>query len=386
MNTGDVIERLRRQPAHCVYCTAPARSSEHAIPEALGGRLTANILCSAHNNEIGARTDAALFANVRPLVNMLRVKRHDGRIGASFEGTTDAGERVMVTADGRVPGPRLVVEERDEQNRIVRAAGDLTVLDRLRKQGAFAKGDTEPVIATPVKPPVVHFGVGSDRTSEAGILKIALHFVAGFVADIPLELGQRLLPAVLGDTLAGGAYVRTQAFDDVLFSASWPPEHRITCWAESEAVFVAVLLFDAHPYLCRLPLVLGDTRVVRYRQPLLGDPAPILEDDVPSISALWDNRLTEEQAKAWGAEIGRRLDRIAMYAKEREIREQCQRAARAAAEQAARGGDFFEWYRGALQIECLTADEVEKRVQLGHIADAHGRPVWAFPIKFAEPD
>jgi|GEM_PF-3466617 len=385
MNTGEVIERLRRRPAHCLYCTAPAASSEHALPEALGGRLTAEILCSAHNNEIGARTDAGLFENVRPLINMLRVKRHDGRVGTDFEGTTDAGDRAVVTADGRVPGPKLIVEQRDDRKRIVRATGDLAVLEGLREQGAFANGEEEPVIATPVRPPVVNFGVGSDRASEAGVLKIALHFVAGFFTDIPLELARQLLPAVFGERLAGGAYVRTPPFNHVLFPASWPPEHRITCWAEPDVVFVGVLLFDAYPYLCRLPIAIGNTRAVRYRQPLLGDPAPILEENVPSGAACWDTRVGEEQANSWGAEIKRRLDRVAMYANEREIREQCQRAARLAAEQAARGGDFFEWYRGALQIECLAADEVDERVRLGRIADARGRPVWAFPITFAEP-
>lgn len=381
--SGALIDRHRRAPGQCLYCTIQATSAEHAVPQAIGGRLWANILCPEHNRVIGTRTDEPFTANVRPLVNLLRVRRHDGNVGVSFDGVTDDGRTLTVTSDGRVPLPALEVEARDERRRITRAKGDLSRLDALMQQGAFATTGTNYVIATIGKAPPLTFEVGSDRASEAGVLKIALHFFSGFIADVPRSVAEGLLPFVLGDQLGGGSYVRTPPFDNVLFPSAWPPRHEVTCFPAGDSTYVSVLLFDAYPYLCRLPVAMVVEGGIRYRQPLLGAPDPQFEIGVPVPEIDWERRLSSEnEQQRWGDEIMRRLDRISEHAQRRELLVQCEAAAKRADARVAGGGDFWEWYRAELQLECIESAAIERILTLGRRARARGKEVWEFDVVF----
>jgi len=382
LTSGALIDQYRRRPERCLYCAAPATSAEHAVPQAIGGRLWANILCPEHNRTIGVRSDEPFIENVRPLVNLLRVRRHDGNVGVSFEGRTDDGRTLTVTPDGRVPLSPLEVVNRDESRRIIRATG-LARLDALKRQGALATTGSNQIIATITKAPPLTFEVGSDRASEAGVLKIALHFFAGFIGAVPREIADALLPFVLGDRLAGGAYVRTPDFDNTLFPSTWPPRHEVTCYPGTDATYISILLFDAYPYLCRLPIAIGAERAVRYRQPLLGAPDPQFEIGVRVPPIDWERRLTSENQKVWGDEIMLRLDRISEHAQRRELLEQCEAAAMRAEERAAGGGDFWDWYRAELQLECFEASGVERILALGRAARARGKDVWQFDVVFA---
>ncbi len=352
------------------------------MPQAIGGRLWANILCPEHNRIIGARTDEPFSANVRPLVNLLRVRRHDGNVGVSFDGVTDDGRTMTVTSDGRVPLLALEVEKRDERGRITRAKGDLSRLDNLMRQGAFATTGTNHVIATIGKAPPLTFEVGSDRASEAGVLKIALHFFAGFISDVPAAVANELLPFVFGEQLAGGKYVRTPPFDNVLFPSAWPPRHEITCFPAGDRTYVSVLLFDAYPYLCRLPVVMPVEGGIRYRQPLLGAPDPQFDIDVAVPQFDWERRLSSENQQGWSDEIMRRLDRIGEHAQRQELLEQCEAAAKRADARAAGGGDFWEWYRAELQSECMESAAIERILSLGRRARARGKDVWELEVVF----
>lgn len=95
---GDQIDRLRKTPEHCLYCAARATSREHAVPQAIGGRLWAIILCPEHNRLIGTRADEPFIENAKPLVNFLRIRHQDGSEGVAFNGVTADGKTIRVTA------------------------------------------------------------------------------------------------------------------------------------------------------------------------------------------------------------------------------------------------------------------------------------------------
>lgn len=189
---------------------------------------------------------------------MLRVKRPDGRVGAAFDAKTDTGEDIKVSADHSHIVPLDV--RKNERNRIVEGTGPLDVLDRLRSAGALEDDEPGSVIATIVKPPIAHFGVGGDEKSEAAVLKTALHFVAGFVGDVPKREAKRLLPFILGDNPATEQFVRVALFNEHTSPDCWPPFHQVTSWSGADATYVSVMLFGSHPYLCRLPFRIAAKR------------------------------------------------------------------------------------------------------------------------------
>lgn len=381
MNTGSTIARLRRHPEHCLYCADPAVSDEHVLQKAIGGRLTAPILCTRHNNGIGSVADDALFESLRPLVNMLRIKRHDRSVGATYKARTTTGEHVTVTENQRHVIPLDV--QRDGRNRIIGGTGPLDLVEQLRSAGALSDHSADSIIATVVKPPAVYFGVGSDAMAEAAVLKTAIHFIAGFVGDIPLEQAQRLLPYVMGRNRAIDEFVGRAPFNDTITPDGWPPFHQVTCWTAADATYVAVMLFGAHPYLCRLPFRMPNMAALRYRQPLVGARLdPVLEENVTVSGVDWNMKVTQDEANAWGTEILRRMNRIGQWAQAREFTEQAERVGRRAEQLAMGGGDFWEHYRAQLQLEALSADEIDEFIQVGRAARAQGREVWEFAVEF----
>jgi hypothetical protein len=225
--------------------------------------------------------------------------------------------------------------------------------------------------------------VGADRKSDAAVLKAALHFVAGFVEDIPLDDAQRLLPFILGDDPNIEPFIGAAPFNATITPESWPPHHQITCWTDGEATYVAVMLFDAHPYLCRLPFRVQRSGTFRYRQSLLSATDPILEENVPVSGVEWNARVIQDGANEWGGEIVRRLNRIGAYAQRREILDQAERAGRRAEEKAAGGGELMEWYRAELQLECVPAEQVHQLVRIGAAARRRGQALWDIEVAFA---
>jgi hypothetical protein len=101
---------------------------------------------------------------------------------------------------------------------------------------------------------------------------------------------------------------------------------------------------------------------------------------VPEID--WERRLSSGSEQSWGQEIVRRLDRISEHAQRRELLEQCEAAAKRADRRAASGGDFWEWYRAELQLECMEAAQIEQVLRLGRQARARGKDVWDFAVAF----
>jgi hypothetical protein len=72
--SGALIDVARRTPASCLYCSTPATSKEHALTEAVGGRLWARVLCPVHNSAVNTGADQRFNRNFAPLVTMLQVR------------------------------------------------------------------------------------------------------------------------------------------------------------------------------------------------------------------------------------------------------------------------------------------------------------------------
>lgn len=232
------------------------------------------------------------------------------------------------------------------------------------------------------RPPIVNFTIASDAVSDAAAFKMALHFFASFVEEVARDVADMLLPYVLGDQSVDDIYLRVPPFDEALFRREWPPRHEVTCFPAGDETYVSVLLFGVYPHMCKLPLRLPAEGGIRYRQALLGDLHPKIDLNVAIPEIDWERRLNDETSGAFGAEIVNRLDEIENFVKRRELLEQCEAAAARAEARAMRGGDFFEWYMGELQLEGFDSVKVSQIVQLGRLARARGRDVWEFDVVF----
>jgi hypothetical protein len=101
---GRLIEKYRRHPSRCVYCTNIPDTDEHPVGEAIGGRLDAPILCGRHNVAVGAAVDDPMAVRFAFVVAMLAVPRQGGQVGATFTATLGDGSSVRVSPDGHITG------------------------------------------------------------------------------------------------------------------------------------------------------------------------------------------------------------------------------------------------------------------------------------------
>ena len=309
-------------------------------------------------------------------MTFLDVKRQGSTASSSFRATTDAGEVVPVGPDGKVGRKSLVVQERGRSGRIKRATGSLEKLDELLGTGALPTGGKNFLIAVMEKSPPVNFSIGQVKTMEPGVLKIALHFIVGFVRDVDRATAMALLPFVLGrpGSDAGGEYVRTWGYDPEIFPGFWPPSHQVTCYPSDDGhTYVTVMLFGVYAYVTRLPI--QTTITLRYLQPLVGPRHPILEY-VEQKAIDWGARLTPKDDK-FMPEVNRRLDAVRQFITLRVLREQCRRAAqRAKAKANPQQDDFLEKYRSELQMEAFDSDIIHDLMIEGMRLHREGNPVW----------
>ena len=323
-----LIGTLRRRPKHCLYCGKAPDTREHAIPEAIGGRLWAYTLCGNHNGQINTAADEILSKTFAPLMTMLQVPRQRGGVGAEFVATDPDGQAVTILPQGYAKQEPLDVQQRDGEGRILRARGDLDYLESLPR-GAMSRTGKMLVLAT-ISDPNQRFEVVSDEAITGAVLKIAVHFFAGFVADIAEREARGLLPFILGEHEAGGDYIRTPFLNEALFPDSWPPRHEITCYPHGDnETLITVLLFGAYAYMCRLPLSMGMANGIRYRQ-ALGEKHPELFVDIPIPVLDWHSPRGSATREEFGHAIEGRLLRIYRHRQEVAIRARCECAARRA--------------------------------------------------------
>lgn len=370
-----MIHVYRRKPTHCLYCDQAAVSDEHVVPCAIGGRLTAPILCHLHNNAASA-ADNALSTWFAPWTNMLAIPRQDGKIGTSFSAKSIDGRDVLMTSDGRVEEPNRVTE-RDSQGRILRAIGDLKWLDRLRKQSSAAFSTQMPAIALPSTPPVVDLKLGLTDEAWPGIVKMALHLVAGFVDHVVISDQLRMIvlenrPPPVAD------YVRSVPWDLELFGEESPPRHEITAYPGRDATFVTLMLFGVFALSVKLPGV-SVMQPVRYSQTLDGA-APVLTVVAPA-RCRWDPPMDDTEVAEFLEGLHRRMNAVYDIFKLREHEDMCIAAARNAVERTKTMSiSFIDAFRAELQLYSWPADLVEDAVAQTKIMLTSRLYPWEFPF------
>jgi hypothetical protein len=382
-SSGALIDAYRRSPTHCLYCSGVAATKEHPLPEAIGGRLWARVLCATHNGIVNTAADEPLNRNFAPYMTMLQVPRQRGGAGAEFVAKDDVGNPVVIVREGFVKEQPLDVLEHDDEGRIKRASGALDYLDRLPPD-AFSRTGSNLVLAT-IRETPANFKVASDDSLSGGILKMALHFFTGFVCDVPMAVARELLPYIRGERDATGTYVRTPFLRNELFPESWPPRHEITCYPRDDCTLVTILLFGAYAYTCRLPFIMGRKGGVRYRQ-VLTENYPQFFDDIGHEAALdWEDRPSRYDGQAYFAPIQARIERIYHRGIEQAVRARCERAAKHAANESHNYGDCWERYRMALQLEaCFSAEDIDRLIMIARQLIREGKEVWEVPVRVAD--
>ena len=90
------------KPTDCIYCGAPARSSEHTVLAALGGlRTDRGILCRLCNNGFGETIDAALATDMKPINALVGVMNGRTREPITTIVEDAATGRAFVLTNGR---------------------------------------------------------------------------------------------------------------------------------------------------------------------------------------------------------------------------------------------------------------------------------------------
>jgi hypothetical protein len=228
--------------------------------------------------------------------------------------------------------------------------------------------------------PIANFGVGVDETIIGAVLKTALHFFAGFIGDVPLDVATELLKTIGGEVATDGSLVRTPFLHPDVFPDSWPARHELTAYPDGGHCLVTVLLFSGLAFTCRLPLAMAGTTGVRYTR-VLTENFPRFAVDVPRPGALdWEDRPGNYDAAAYYAPIKARLARVHDHGMEQAIRAKCERAAKNANAMSANYGDVWDRYATQLQVECFDAAEVRQIVAIGKRLQREGRPPWEISV------
>jgi hypothetical protein len=378
IESGVLIDAARRTPSHCLYCMDPADGWEHGLTEVVGGRLAAYVLCKPHNGIVNDAVDKRFNANFAPLVNMLQIRRQRGTTGAEFVATDDDGKPVVILAQGFAKQQRMDVQKRDENGKILYAEGDLDHLDKLPVAALSPNGRN--LVLAKISNPAANFVVGVDETLTPAILKIALHFFASFVGDVPLNIATELLKTISGELAPDGGIVRTPYLHDDVFSDSWPARHELTAYPEGDHTLVTVLLFSAYAFTVRLPVAMKVEGGVRYTQ-VLTENFPRFETDVPRPASLdWDDRPGKHDAEKYYAPIKERNRRIYDHGTEQAYRARCKRAYETALTASSNYGDIWERYAMRLQLECFEAYEVRQIVGIGQRLSREGKSPWEIPV------
>ncbi len=374
----DLVAGRRRFPSTCLYCDAPADSEEHPVPRAMGGRLRAPILCGRHNN-LASRADHTLSTHFAAWTHMLGVPKQGRGRGTSFKATSVDGRDITVHADGYAVEPNRVVE-RDDDGRVVRAEGSARWIDRL--QAAKERSGPGPFMPTIEvlggEPPIVELHFGLTREVEPGLVKCALHFVAGFVADV-------VVPDELRDVIErnetpekSGVYVRPVPFTASLFGDPRPPRHEVTVYPGSTAAFVTLMLYGAFSVVVRLSGIKVHS-AVRYVQLFDGSGPRLM--DVPLCTVPWDEPMSATEWEALKVSVNERAARIERVAHMRQHHDLCTKAARAAEKNRRRyNADFIDLFRAELDKYGWSAQRKDDAVaDAMRIVEGGGQP-WTVPL------
>jgi len=289
----------------CLYCENPADELEHAIPEAIGGRLQAPVLCGAHNRLIGERVDRPLCEWFAPLTHAIGVARQRGTTGTSFRAQTADG-----TATTRV-GPGYVVElpfsiQKNQSGRPVRATGELSAVQHVANSVGTRAGEKWQLLEVVVAPPKVTLPLGLLDQAHPGLVKIALHFVA---ITLPTVLAPQVVTryaSVLLDGAPAYDWLTFTMLRSPYFTEDDRPCHEVALFDGDGHATVAISLYGVFRLLVRLDGVKA-THTIRYLQYLDGAPPRVSCSDAVRLSWV---RLSEADVDAFKAEFQERVSEV----------------------------------------------------------------------------
>jgi len=111
-------------------------SDEHIVPESVGGRPKARILCGTHNNGL-SDTDKIFAEHYAPVTWGAAVNMQSGKVGTSLSFIDSEGRRTRVASTGHAEY-RLHDVERNVQGLVERAQGALQRLMEIGPVSTFS--------------------------------------------------------------------------------------------------------------------------------------------------------------------------------------------------------------------------------------------------------
>jgi hypothetical protein len=364
------VELLRRRPSSCLYCTNPPDTDEHVVAEAVGGRLTAPILCAKHNNAISASADAPFARHYETLTFAAGVRRQrgnsSGKVGTSVRFIDGQGRRTTVAPDGH--SEFGLVTERNADGVVQRASGPL------RQLAHIARGHPDPngfrlfeVVGPGVTIPI---GVGICDENLPGYVKTALHFAAGFMAAPAPATIAALQPGIMRQRPV--RVLMQLPFRAPYFDPNGPIRHEVTVYPDGEDAVATIMLFSSFCVTLGLPHF-GTRTALRYVQLLDGTGPQIADVDAIPIPR---TALSDREWEGLFATSRASIERIFVARAARDIEEIGQQAARIATGHALHVGDlgaFAAFFRAELERVPLESDVVADLVRQAVVHIARGR-------------
>jgi len=360
------VAMLRRAPAACLYCPAPPDTDEHVLTEAVGGRLTAPILCGHHNTAASA-TDARFARHFETLTFATGVRRQrgsrSGKIGSTVHFIGRDGRRTTVQPDGRSEFGLEV--ERNDAGVAQRASGPLRKLAGIAKNHPDPNGFRLFEVAGPGVTIPIAVGIGPE--SLPGFLKAALHFAAGFIAAPSPATLHAVAPFIFGrQPIPVHAML---PFRPPYFDPGGPIRHEVTIYPDGPDAVATIMLFSSICVTLALP-GFATEHALRYMQ-LLDGTGPQLVDVEPI--PIPREGLSDREIDAYFATAQTNIERIFVGRAQRDVEEIAQGAARVAVGHAVRLGDlaqFPAFFRAELERVPLERELVDDLVcqAMRHIA------------------
>ncbi len=159
--------------ANCYYCEQPItglnKSSEHVIPDFLGGTITSlNLLCRACNSRLGRTIDSSLHRQLQPYADLLVTVRDRTKTNTKVKLVNSQGEELFVGKNLKPYSKLYIVHKTGEKTIHVRNEDfDKLMHRKIQEMGGVEKVNkrefSEP-------PPIDKFHIQNEMTTKPGIV------------------------------------------------------------------------------------------------------------------------------------------------------------------------------------------------------------------------